>query len=292
MIWTLTALVYGLLLTVLYSVARKAAAKPLQADLRGLWEAARKVELPRERAELLRALADLQSAATPWYERTLSTIGVIAFFSMSVAVTVQTIGANLQESRAERLREQLEDLKETQLTSERFVADVSRLVASGMRSGGSLSELERKILRQRLEALAHKGDATDETVREMFSLALALREYPQAVALLEEHRSVLDLAVPGDRLSLAEYYYLVGSPQAAKELVGKVWADRVSLDRSLVTRLIVLRAALGVSYDGAHELATLLKISDEEATRIVERETRAFRAGVARVDKSSATPDR
>ncbi|HET9767164.1 MAG TPA: hypothetical protein VFS60_09965 [Thermoanaerobaculia bacterium] len=288
MIWTVTAAVYGVLVTVLYCLGRRAAAAPIAADLRVLWQAARTVELPKDRAEMMKALSELQKAATPWYERTLSTIGVIAFFSMSVAVTVQTIQANLQQSQAERLRAELADQKAAQSASERFVADVARLVASGVRGGGSLSELERKILRHRLDVLAETSDAGDDAVREMFALALTLREYPRAVTLLEQHRTVLDMALPGDRLSLAEYYFLVGSLQASKELVGQVWAQRAVLDKPLVTRLVVLRAALGVSADGAHELAELLGVSSAEATRILARETMAFRAGVARVDAAHA----
>lgn len=287
MIWTLSALAYAALVTVVYCRARRAAARPFADDLRDLWQAARTVEPAKDRAEVIKALAELQKASTPWYERTVSTVGVIAFFSMSIAITVQTIQGNLEEARAQRLGAQLEDMKEEHTAAEEFVAEVSRLVASGMRSAGTLSDLEKRILRYRLEMLERKPETDEDAVREIFALALALREYPLAVSVLEREQEVLNLAVPADRLSLAEYYFLVSSHSASKQLLGEVWAQRQTLARPLVTRLVVLRAALGLSRDAAGELAELLNVSPQEAARILERETAAFRAGVARVDSST-----
>lgn len=288
MIWTLAILVYATLITVVFALACRATAKPLAADLRDLWQSARSVPAAAERAEVIKALVELQKAATPWYERTISAVGVVAFFSMSVAVTVQTIGANLQQGRAERLGAQLEDLKEERAAVEAFVAEGSRLVASRMRSGGMLSELEKTILRYRLDALEKEPAASEGAVRERFTLALALREYASAISVLENERGLLNLTTPADRLSLAEYYFLVSSHEASKQLLAEVWTERQSLARPLATRAIVLRAALGLTPDAARELAELHGLSMPEATRILDRELAAFKAGVARVDASAS----
>lgn len=293
MVWAFVLLIYSVLLSAVYMYSRRRQLSPLEDELRGLSRSLELVETPKDRASILQALAELRRASIPWHERAISTIGVIAFFSMSIAVVIQTISANLQQARVERLESGLAALKEERAAAERFLAEVSHAVTTGVLDPRALGDVERRVLQYRLDRLRGKLDRDEKETREVYSLAMALGRYDVAAAIMERHTDLFDMARPGDRLSLAEYYYLVGSHEASAQLQRELWKDRLNLARPLARRLIVLGAALDVPLEeAALEMTRVLKVRTDEARQIVLREVEALKTGAQRREISKGSDPR
>ena len=232
-----------------------------------------KEESTTEKIKAISALNDLKKSVSPWYEKYLSTIGVIGLFSRTIAAVVQTINSTIQQSRADALEENMSELKEQVAAAELFVADVSSAIQSGAFDTQRIGEIERRILRYRFEELRKSTKLDNQALSEAFSLALVLREFETAVELLEENRELLDGSYPADQLTLAEYYYLVGSNSAAQQIVDQIDEEGGSHPRSFVKRFVVLKVALGAPIENVvGEFATTFDIKRDQAIESLTRE--------------------
>lgn len=289
MIWIVTLACYGALVSVALVAGHRKRLRRIEEETENLIKAASRVRSIEGRAKLLGSLSELQKAATPWYERSLSTIGVVGFFSMSLAAGVQTISANLSAARAERLEDALEDLQEERNAAENFVNQVSKMVVSGALPIRTLGRAERELLRFRLDRLRAKEKLEIAEAKEMYTLALAIRDFHSAVSIFEQYRELLEGTSAGDQVSLAEYYYLVGSQEAARELIEELWEKRSTSDRLVVRRMSVLRVLIGHALDEeARELARLFRTRQSEALAILSREVEAFQEGARRLAVAEA----
>ena len=234
-------------------------------------------ESPTEKIKAISALNDLKKTLSPWYEKYLSTVGVIGLFSMTVAAGVQTINSTAQQSRADVLESDLAELKSQVELAEQFVANVSSAIQSGAFDTQRIGEIERRILRYRFDELRTSTDLNSEALSEAFSLALVLREFETAVELLEKNRELLNDRHPADQLTLAEYYYLVGSNSAAQQIVNDIDAAGGAQQRSFVKRLAVLKVALGApAEDVVGDYANAFDIRRDQALESLTREVQLY----------------
>src|SRR5258707_11464655 len=81
-----------------------------------------------EKLQALSHLAVIQQHRVPWYERSLSTIGVVAFLGMIIATGVQIIKTSVESGKAEQLQQQVAALNQERSVIEEFLAKVSRSV--------------------------------------------------------------------------------------------------------------------------------------------------------------------
>lgn len=234
------------------------------------------VEHEKSAAEKLKAIAsltELRKTMSPWYQKYLSTIGVIGLFSMTIAAGVQTINSTTQQYRADSLEAELEDKTEQVEAAQLFVAEVSSAIQSGAFGTQRIGDVERKILRYRLDELRSVNDLDNAQLSELFSLALVLREYDLAVEILERNKELLSVTNPADQLTLAEYYNLVGSTTAAQQIVDGLDSLNVVQSAEFVKRLVFLKLALGADVDElASAYANAFKIRRDEAVEILTRE--------------------
>ncbi|MBU2503359.1 hypothetical protein KJ682_18670, partial [bacterium] len=165
---------------------------------------------PRERLRIISEYAKIRSYFTPWYEKSISTIGVVAFFSMIVGTTIHVIDTAEERVAADRLRFQIEKLEEEKSAAESVLPIVSRTLIDANASGRELSENELSLLRYRARQLSDSENLSPAELVELYNLQLLMREYAKAVKILENNLEVLDQTVPADRVTLAEYYILIG----------------------------------------------------------------------------------
>src|SRR5262245_8480178 len=64
-----------------------------------------------ERSQLLTTIADIRSKEIRWYERALSTLGIMALITTTSAAAVQTIRSAIQERESRILQGQLDDIR-------------------------------------------------------------------------------------------------------------------------------------------------------------------------------------
>lgn len=223
---------------------------------------------PLDRIKALSEIANIRDTNTPWYQKSLSAIGVVAFFSMLIATGVQTFKGSVVSAQAERLRGEVATLKKERSDIERLMGGVAGSVIAQYREAGRLDQAGQDILRHRLEYLRASQKPDHDDIVEMFEIALILRDYASAKDLLNRHIDLLDRAKPDDLISLAEYEYLVGAPKTAQKYADRVTRQDRELPKASQIRLIVLNAEINGNVDHyVRELAAVLNTNLREAKR-------------------------
>jgi hypothetical protein len=233
---------------------------------------------PLQRLEALARIAEIRKSEISWYERSISTLGVIAFFSMLLATTAQTIKAGLDEIRAERLKQELHQLEEQKSELVSVVAQVSKAVLQEYQRSGSLDQGGKQLLASRLRTLVTLEPKTRNQALEQFDLALVLREFAAATEVLDEHSDLIDEQNPTDRITMAEYFLISGDEDSARSEIARVKPDLSRLGAPPRLRAIFVMAALDPSNSAlVREVADLLHINEPRARERVEAEIDNFR---------------
>lgn len=266
--------VYSLLATLaLLWLRRRSPAEQLGGRILSELEAASEVS-EEKRFELMAKVASLYHETVPWFERSLSTVGVFAFLGMAVASAVQTVSANSAAARADQLRAELEVLQQEAAQAEAILDRVARGILTLGWSGEDLDEASREVLRHRLRTLEAASPSADGN-RERYLIALALGDFRGAIGVLEADRELLGSTSPGDLVTLAEYYYLTGAEERARQLTQRAGEKASDLPRPVRVRLITLEAALsGLGEEHTIRLAALLRLSKPAAQQILRSRVR------------------
>src|SRR3954453_4341844 len=99
-------LVYGLVLS--YLIVRKERLRNKESELDRVWKGITSTPNPSlEDIKVIAELAKVRQSEIPWYERSVSTIGIVAFFSMIIATSIQTISATKVEIESSNLRQEI-----------------------------------------------------------------------------------------------------------------------------------------------------------------------------------------
>lgn len=227
---------------------------------------------PMQKLDALAKIVEIRKGDIPWHERSISAIGVIAFFSMLLATGVQTTKTGIEESRGEHLKQELRQLEKQRSELEGLVATVSKAVIEEYQKSGVIDGSARELLRFRLRSLVAIQNKRTAQALEQFNIALVLGEFGTAVDVLDEYGELLDETNPPDRISLAEYYLLRGAEPFARETIAPVESGLSKLPTPLRLRAIVVRAALDRNEE-AHvpEVSALLKIDLQTARKELDR---------------------
>jgi hypothetical protein len=211
--------------------------------------------------------------AVPWYERTISAMGVIAFFSMTVAAGVQTIKSAVEDLKLERAKSDVSALEREKESMQELIARLSRATLSQIQESGVVDRANRDLLHQRLETILTSSKPSKDEIPEAFEIALILRDYEAAKELSTQYKNLSSEASPGDKLAFAEFIYLGGAKNSAKDILSSLEPIAPTLPRPWQVRIIILRARIDGASDGYVEpLAGLLQISPQQAKTRLERE--------------------
>ncbi len=240
-----------------------------------------------ERISLLNALAEFRKQSGHWYEKAFSTIGVVALVTMTVTAAVQTIRAALEEQKVQQMQGRAEAMEARIGESERLVESLTRSVLNRAGRTLALTEDEERILRQRVQTLSAVERPVPAQLQELVDVSLLLRDYDSAVHIVETYPEVMESAKPIDRVTIAEYYYLVGSDRAASSVAERVWLERGGLPPRVLQRILVLRVLLGADRSVAvAELASALGQTPEQAGQTLDAEVASFVRGAAQLRSS------
>jgi hypothetical protein len=200
-------------------------------------------DLPiRERVDLLHKIAIIKRHEAPWFERSLSTVGVVVFFSMLIATAIQTASATREAIEAERLRQGVKELESQRSVAESLLSDFTKAVVAQYRQSGRVDPVGEQLLRHRLDQLQALTTRSRVDVVEEFELSLIVGDFKRALALVEKDADLLNTTDPADTVSLAEYHYIDGADGSARDLLQTLDARLSSLPTSLRIRVIVLNA--------------------------------------------------
>lgn len=233
---------------------------------------------PVARLEALAKAGEVRSKQVPWYERSLSTIGAIGFFSMLVATGLQTTNANLSDAKLQKLQGQMETLKAQQASLEPAVARAAQAAIEQYWLRHILEDGAEEVLRLRLDTLQASPAKGMEKVAEMLDIALVLRDVQRAVSLVEEHPEFYEAAEPFQLVSIAESYVISGSTAHAAETLKRLEGDLSTLGSPLRFRVLVLKAVLGSDREQLlSEVSMLLRVGMPEARARLQHDVERLR---------------
>jgi hypothetical protein len=284
LIWTLVLYALGASGFLLLIYRRQSADDPTTGVAASLSDADKPLA---ERIQLLNALSEYRKQTARWYEKAFSTMGVVALVTMTVAAAVQTIRAALEDQKVQQVQVRADAMAARIAESELLVESLTRSVMNRASRTLALTEDEERILKHRLQTLSAGQRPAPAQLQEMVDVSLLLRDYDHAVHLVETYPEVMQSAKPIDQVTIAEYYYLVGSERAASSVAERVWNERGSLPDAVLQRLLVVRALLGADRaEAADELARANGLPADRARQTLDAAIASFVEGAARLRSS------
>lgn len=217
-------------------------------------------KLPSEkRFEALIQMHEVQEKALPWFQRSLSTLGVVAFFSMSAAALTQTISAQFSEFKASAAERRYSYIQDSARMTEVANSRSSRAMLEMLSTNSPRLPEMVAFLQSRLELLAdprRPKNTEAEDAKEGIAIAIALQNIHCAAQIWRNHPEIgldtLELR-QAYKLSFAQFFYFLGEDSRAGDVLDEVEAtgnqsfaedvaalryllsgrDRSSLDRSM-----------------------------------------------------------
>jgi hypothetical protein len=205
----------GISVAVVAVYRSRADSEALDAELLSL---ARQDGPIKERAEILHALAEVRNSQIRWYERAISTVGIVALITMTIATAVQTVQSAAQEKKLEEWERRSAEAERRVGEANWLIGSMAKLLVNRATRVALLSDDEKRILRYRFERLSEMPKLERAEQQEMIQLAIVLREFFRGAALIEKDASLFDSADVADHVSLAEYYYLTGALDRARAI--------------------------------------------------------------------------
>lgn len=225
---------------------------------------------PDQRIQAIVEVAKLRQADIPWFQKGLSTTGVVAFFAMLITTGLQTTRVAIESEQKERLKSEMAGLEAQRKEWDDSVSRTSSIIITAHQRTGLINDANRELLRQRLKQLQGITNLNNVQARETFLIALILQEGAAVIQAVERHPWLLESSTVGDRVSAAEYYYALGDESRVSEVVDSLAPKLSVLSEEMQIRLIVLQALIRGDDEPRGRLAALLSISRDLAQERIE----------------------
>ncbi len=266
----LFSLLCCLMIFYLYAAGSKGRDGSIRNELRvlidGLGDAEKKINALVELSKVL-------TSQIPWWERSLSSIGVIAFVSMTLATTVQTTKSILTESKLVEVNTEMDELQSKIDNAESLIKSIADVTLKQRIAHGLLDEGGEEILEHRLASLTQRERMTDTEALEAYSIAMALGRYKSAVSIIEGYETLLTSTGPSDLVSLAEYYYLVGIEEKSSNMLADVMLRSEHLSQGAEIRAIILSVGLRMNIEkpeAIRKVQSILNVPEPKARQVVD----------------------
>lgn len=261
-------------------------------DLQRIWEhLTSKTDPSMDEIKVIAEVAKVRQTDIPWYERSVSTIGIVAFFSMLVATSFQTVNSVKAEIESTNLKQEILSLEAQRNSWNRLVRDLSEVIVLKA-TNGKLEKSEESILKQRLNEIDKIDKANKEEEGEKLRLYIALKQYDNASELIEKSKLLSDEATPENLIFLAEMSFVDGARAQARALLKKFEDGLSKQPAPWQLRYYILNAALSSDPKVyGNEVAALRHSSLDDAnqwleTKIEELKSQAKRRTIS-VENSS-----
>jgi len=242
-----------------------------RTELDKIWtEVTQKSNLTTENLKVIAEIAKVRQTEIPWYERSLSTIGIVAFFSMIIATSVQTINSAKTDIESSNIRQEIKGLEAQRAAWKRQLKSLSEVIVLKHLDSGKIEESEKDVLRQRVKDLeeADSGELEDESER--LKIYLALQQYDNASVIVQKSTVLAQGTSPETLLLLAENSFLDGAKNRTKLLLSKFEPNISKQPVEWQVRFFVVKAALEPSPTVySKEVAALKGIDLTEAEQLL-----------------------
>ncbi len=291
MIWNILFITISLTIGLLFILKLREDRFRNKRLLEQLHEAADNPQLsPKDRFNSLSKVAKLEQDQIPWYERSISTIGAVLFFSMIITTAVQTIRDTHLNIKNERLQVKIEELEKQSKEAEELVPKVASTILDLYYKDGILNSTWISTLRYRLKQLDEVATKNNDQLVEQYNIAIILGEYEKAVEIIDRNIQFLDRTKIPDQISLAEYYYRTGAESMSKEIIAGLKSRISNLPAQWQFKEIVLRALMDSNFEQNKknyilEVSSILHISSVNAERRLDRNIKAFQVELQSLPK-------
>jgi hypothetical protein len=278
-LWLVLISLYGILLTIAIIIVQKRGYND-----ESLISTIDKSELPAvDRVNAIIEVAKLRQASLPWFERSISTAGVVAFFSMLIGTGFQAVKSNSDAIHAEQIERDVRELQLQKSDFDKAVAELAQSIMSQYQRTSFIDEAAIRVLRARLRFLERDGSIARDRMIEAFEITMIIGDYGAASRVLNGHMDLLDKTKSTDLIILVEYYYLTADSNSARALLKNLDAMLNDAPSSIRIRAIVLNALVnpGLQEDLVTQYATLLRIDREDAATRLDREKARMRNAAA-----------
>lgn len=284
---TTLLIIYGLSMT-LY-LLRKQRVQNKQTELDKIWkEITAKPDPTVDDLKAIAEIAKVRQTEIPWYERSLSTIGLVAFFSMLIGTSFQTINSAKTEIESSNLRQEIKGLELQRAAWNKLVKSLSEVIVLKQMNSGKLAESERDVLRQRIRDLEQTTNKTKQDESEQLKIYLALNQFDNASALVEKSQVLLEDTTPENLLLLAEASFLDGAKNRAKVLLSKFEPNISKQPQDWQVRFFILSAALDPNPGNyAKDVAAIKGISLSEAGEFLNARVDELKQNARRIAAAS-----
>lgn len=249
---------------------------------------------PSPSAEDIKAMAEIAKARQteiPWYERSLSTIGIVAFFSMLIATSFQTINSAKTEIESSNLKQEIRVLESQRVSWKELIKKLSEVILLKQTNEPTLDKSEATILQQRLDEITQIDKGSKEDDVEKLRIFIALKQYDNASALIQKSAFLNDEASPDILLLLAEGCYLEGAKARARSLLQKAEPGLSKQGVDWQLRFLVLNAVLKSDRQPyVNQVAALKRVSISEADDWLRIKVDQWKDEVKRRSNAAAEP--
>jgi hypothetical protein len=219
-----------------------------------------------EDIKVIAEVAKVRQTEIPWYERSLSTIGIVTFFSMLIATGYQAINSAMAENETYNLRQEIKGFESQRDSWNKLVKELSEVIVLKQSTNNKLEKSETSVLRQRLDELDKVDRPTTEDQSEKLKIYMALKQFGDASALIEKSTLLTDEASPENLLFLAEVSFIDGEKSRARDLLKKFESGLSKQPVEWQLRFFVLSTALSSDTSVYHkEVAAVRHVSVNEA---------------------------
>ncbi len=234
-----------------------------------------------EKFEFLAEVVKLENMQVAWYEKSISTIGVVAFFSMLITVGLQTVNSARQSVEDDKLRTQIAELASQKNDTENIIREVSSAIVRLYTKTGKLDEKDSKILRHRLMQLENSQNMSNIEIVENYKIAMIVGDFQNAIRLLEDNIGLLDSTSYADQITLAEYYFFTGVEEQARNIVETLRNRSYSFTEMWQYKYVALSALLDPNFEDQsdnyfRQVAGIFRITLEEARSRLEADLNQY----------------
>lgn len=244
----------------------------------------------------LTAIAEVAKARQTevrWFERSVSTIGILAFFSMIIATTIQTINSAKTDIESSNVKQEIKVLEAQRATWKKLLKSLSEVIVL-KQLNGKIEESEKDVLRQRVQDLEDADSGKVEDEKERFKIYLALGRHDQASALLQKSSALAQDTSPENLILLAETSYVDGARGQTNLFLSQFEPNLSKQPIDWQVRFFVLKAALSGDLPAyAKDVAAVKRVDLPVAEQLIaeqveELKQRAVKRAVA-ADSPAAT---
>lgn len=225
-----------------------------------------------KKAEVICMIEKTYRADLHWFEKAISTIGVVAFFSMTVAISLQSFSLSSHKQELELVKKEKDIINDKIKEFNPFVKSYSQLICRRYMKTGKITDHEKEILEYRLNQL-EENEISGAALYEIFQITFVDKKFERITIHLENNWDLLDKFHPTDKISLAQYYFSNGAKMRSNDILSNLDSHINNMPETWRFKYYVLFSAVNNDYSTyLLDISLILRLSKEEALKRLKKE--------------------